>query len=79
MMAIAMLDDNTFIGAENWHNIFCLVKNAGATSDEERARLETTGLFHLGGTRRARVSICIRVCGHMHIRRRSRAPGLRAL
>jgi len=48
MTAVDILDDDTFIGAENHYNLFTLRKNTDATTDEERARLEVVGEFHLG-------------------------------
>jgi DNA damage-binding protein 1 len=48
MTSIDILDDDTFIGAENYYNLFTLRKNTDATTDEERARLEVVGEFHLG-------------------------------
>lgn len=46
--AMEMLTDNLYLGAENWSNLFVLRRNAKATSDEIRCRLETVGRFHLG-------------------------------
>jgi len=40
MTAIQVLDDETFIGAENSYNLFTLRKNSEAATDEERNRLE---------------------------------------
>eukprot|EP01112_Ceratiomyxa_fruticulosa_P020970 TRINITY_DN7283_c0_g1_i2.p1 TRINITY_DN7283_c0_g1~~TRINITY_DN7283_c0_g1_i2.p1 ORF type:complete len:1042 (-),score=227.88 TRINITY_DN7283_c0_g1_i2:442-3567(-) len=48
MTCIEALDDDTFIGAENSMNLFTVRKNSEAASDEERARLDTIGEFHLG-------------------------------
>lgn len=48
MTAVAFLDDDHFIGAENWSNIFTTRKNADATADEERQHLEVVGEYHLG-------------------------------
>ena len=48
MTAIDILDDDTYIGAENYYNLFTVRKNSDATTDEERARLEVVGEFHLG-------------------------------
>jgi hypothetical protein len=48
MTAIDILDDDTYIGAENWYNLFTVRKNSDAATDEERARLEVVGEFHLG-------------------------------
>jgi DNA damage-binding protein 1 len=49
MLATEMLDEEVFIGADNCFNLFTLRRNAGATKDEERKRLEPVGEFHLGG------------------------------
>uniref|UniRef100_A0A7S0WJG8 DNA damage-binding protein 1 n=1 Tax=Chlamydomonas leiostraca TaxID=1034604 RepID=A0A7S0WJG8_9CHLO len=46
--AVAMLDDDTYLAAENAYNLFVVRKNLDATSDEERQRLELVGEFHLG-------------------------------
>ena len=46
--AVEMLTDSLYLGAENWNNIFKLRRNAKATSEEVRCRLETTGEYHLG-------------------------------
>ena len=35
-------------GAEGYFNLFTVRKNTDATSDEERARLEVVGEYHLG-------------------------------
>ena len=48
MTAIGILDDDTFIGAEDAFNLFVAKKNTTATSEEERGRLEITGEYHLG-------------------------------
>ena len=42
-----MLDDDTFIVAENSNNLVTLRKGDGPT-EEERSRLETVGEYHLG-------------------------------
>ena len=46
--AIEMLSEDIYIGAENFHNIFVLRRNAKAQSEELRNRLDTVGAFHLG-------------------------------
>ena len=43
-----MLDDDTFLGAENAHNLLVVRKNGEAATDEERQRLDIVGEFHLG-------------------------------
>lgn len=60
MTAVEVLDDDTFIGAENSYNLFTVKKNSGtlfsfdlltpidAATDDDRSRLEVSGLFHLG-------------------------------
>ena len=48
MTAVSFLDDDTFLGAENWYNLFTTRKNAEAATDEDRQRLEVVGEFHLG-------------------------------
>ncbi|KXJ10807.1 DNA damage-binding protein 1a [Exaiptasia diaphana] len=48
MTAIEILDDDTFLGAENSFNLFTCQKNSGAATDEERLYLQDTGLYHLG-------------------------------
>lgn len=46
MAAIAILDDDTFLGAENSYNLFTLRKNSGGL-DDERARLEVCSKTYL--------------------------------
>jgi DNA damage-binding protein 1 len=48
MTAVEMLDDDTFLGAENSHNLIVVRKNGDAATDEERQRLDIVGEFHLG-------------------------------
>eukprot|EP00741_Cyanophora_paradoxa_P005067 tig00000851_g4909.t1 len=48
MTAVEVLDDDVFIGAENSFNLFTVRRNAEAPTDEERARLEIVGEYHLG-------------------------------
>ncbi|ORX91440.1 DNA damage-binding protein 1-like protein [Basidiobolus meristosporus CBS 931.73] len=48
MSAVEALDDDLYIGSEIGFNLFTVRKNAEATTDEERRRLETVGQFHLG-------------------------------
>ncbi|KAK3726388.1 hypothetical protein QZH41_016253 [Actinostola sp. cb2023] len=48
MTALEILDDDTFLGAENSFNLFTCQKNSGATTDEERFYLQDAGLYHLG-------------------------------
>jgi hypothetical protein len=42
MCAVAILDDDTYLGAENSYNLFTVRKNSAAATDEERARLEVS-------------------------------------
>jgi len=46
--AIEMLNDEIYLGSENFHNLFVLKHNSSATTDEMRCRLDTVGLFNLG-------------------------------
>ena len=48
MTSVAFLDDDTYLGAENSHNLFVARKNADAATDDDRGRLEVVGEFHLG-------------------------------
>lgn len=48
MTAIAILDDDTFLGAENNNNLFVCQKDSAATTDEERQQMPEVALFHLG-------------------------------
>jgi len=48
MTSVAFLDDDTYIGAENHHNLFVARKNAEATTDDDRERLVLSGEYHLG-------------------------------
>lgn len=48
LTALALLDDDTFIAADNGHNLVVVRKNPDATTDDERSRLETVGRFHTG-------------------------------
>jgi DNA damage-binding protein 1 len=46
--AVEMLNDNIYLGAENWNNFFCLRRNAASSNEEIRCRLDTIGEFHFG-------------------------------
>ncbi|CAB9504646.1 damage-binding protein 1 [Seminavis robusta] len=46
--AIEMLNDDVYLGAENWNNLFVLRRNTKSQSEEIRCRLDTIGEFHLG-------------------------------
>jgi len=48
MTAVEVLDDDTFLGAENSFNLFTVRKNSDAGTDEERQKLEVVGEYHLG-------------------------------
>jgi len=40
-VAVEMLNDNVYVGAENWNNLFYLRRNTAAASEEVRCRLDT--------------------------------------
>jgi DNA damage-binding protein 1 len=46
--AVEMLNDDIYLGAENWNNLFVLRRNTKSQSEEIRCRLDTIGEFHLG-------------------------------
>merc|ERR1719323_2156892 len=48
MTAVEILDDDTFLGAENNNNLFVCQRDAGANTDEERQQMEEVGRIHLG-------------------------------
>ena len=48
MTAVELLDDDTFLGAENSFNLFTCQKDSAATTDEERNTLNEVGRYHLG-------------------------------
>lgn len=48
MLAVEILDDDIYLGAENNFNLFTVRKNSEGTTDEERSRLEVVGEYHLG-------------------------------
>ncbi|AQK92556.1 DNA damage-binding protein 1a [Zea mays] len=48
MTAVEMLDDEVYVGAENGYNLFTVRKNSDAATDDERAKLEVVGEYHLG-------------------------------
>ena len=43
-----IIDDDTFLGAENCFNLFTCQKDSGATNDEDRQHLQQAGRYHLG-------------------------------
>ncbi|KPI95266.1 DNA damage-binding protein 1 [Papilio xuthus] len=50
MTAVEILDDDTFLGAENSNNLFVCQKDSAATTDEERQQMGYAGQVHLGDT-----------------------------
>jgi DNA damage-binding protein 1 len=48
LAAIAVLDDETFLGAENSGNLFSLRRAADAANDIDRFALEAVGEYHVG-------------------------------
>lgn len=48
MSAVEILDDDTYLGAENNFNLLTVKKNSEGATDEERGRLEVVGEYHLG-------------------------------
>ncbi|KAA8497681.1 DNA damage-binding protein 1 [Porphyridium purpureum] len=48
MMAAEMIDDDTFLGAENSTNLFALHRSGDSATEEDRSRLDKVGRYHLG-------------------------------
>ncbi|CAG9789143.1 unnamed protein product [Diatraea saccharalis] len=48
MTSVEILDDDTFLGAENNFNLFICQKDGAATTDEDRQQLDNMGRFHVG-------------------------------
>jgi len=48
MTAVEILDDDTFLGAENNNNLFVCQRDAGANTDEERQQMQEVGQIHIG-------------------------------
>ena len=48
MTAVEIIDDDTFLGAENCYNVFTCQKDSGATNDEDRQHLQQVGRYHVG-------------------------------
>ncbi|XP_065647466.1 DNA damage-binding protein 1 isoform X2 [Hydra vulgaris] len=48
MTAVEIIDDDTFLGAENSFNLFICQKDNSSVNDEERHHLQTIGKYHLG-------------------------------
>ena len=46
--AIEFIDDENFIEADHYYNLFTLQRQISADCDESRTRLETVGKFHIG-------------------------------
>jgi len=46
--SVKILDDDTYLAAENGYNLFLVHKNSEAATDEERMRLEVVGEMHVG-------------------------------
>ncbi|XP_010434237.1 PREDICTED: DNA damage-binding protein 1b [Camelina sativa] len=48
MSAVEILDDDIYLGADNCFNLFTVKKNNEGATDEERARMEIVGEYHIG-------------------------------
>ncbi|TRY64004.1 hypothetical protein TCAL_00788 [Tigriopus californicus] len=48
MTAVEILDDDTFLGAENAGNIFVCQRDSAASTDEERQQMTEVGQIHVG-------------------------------
>merc|ERR1719510_2076255 len=48
MTAIEILDDDTFLGAENAYNIFVCQRDSAASTDEERLQMTEIAKIHVG-------------------------------
>ena len=48
MTAVEILDDDTFLGAENSFNLFTCQKDSGSAADDDRSYLQEAGKFYLG-------------------------------
>lgn len=48
MTAVAALDDDCYLGAENSYNLFTVKKNSDAAADEERNKLMVRDLMTRG-------------------------------
>ncbi|XP_014257625.1 DNA damage-binding protein 1 isoform X2 [Cimex lectularius] len=48
MTAVEILDDDTFLGAENSSNLLICQKDSSSTNDEERQFMQEVAQFHLG-------------------------------
>jgi len=48
MTAIEIIDDDTFLGAENSHNLFVCSRDSSSSNDEERTTINDHGQIHIG-------------------------------
>ncbi|XP_068761921.1 DNA damage-binding protein 1-like [Montipora capricornis] len=48
MVAVEIIDDDTFLGAGNSFNLFTCQKDSGSAADDDRSYLQEAGQFHLG-------------------------------
>ncbi|SPQ98347.1 DNA damage-binding protein 1 [Plasmodiophora brassicae] len=48
VVCLQVLDDSTYIVANNSHNLMTLARNVQAIEDDQRAQLDVVGRFHLG-------------------------------
>ncbi|KAL9818275.1 putative transcription factor WD40-like family [Arabidopsis thaliana] len=48
MTAVEILNDDIYLGTDNCFNIFTVKKNNEGATDEERARMEVVGEYHIG-------------------------------
>lgn len=48
MTGVEILDDDTFLGAENAYNIFVCQRDSAASTDEERQQMTEVGQIHVG-------------------------------
>ena len=48
MMAIEILDDETFLGSESSFNLFTVQKDSGCSTEDEHGTLSVVGKYHLG-------------------------------
>merc|ERR1712080_261324 len=48
MTSVEILDDDTFLGAENSFNIFVCQRDSAASTDEDRQQMTEVGQIHVG-------------------------------
>ena len=48
MLALEFIDDDSFLGCENFRNLFTLIKNPDVSTEAEQSRLVQFGQFYLG-------------------------------